>query len=139
MAIDSQNMIVTVDSEVISCVLETGDYSETRGTNSYSCMSSDEELISFGSITRASFDVTVPYDPDNAGGIAKLNSSFDDKVTYDYAVELDDKVTAVTGTGTKSTITMGVTGRTKVYEKDGIMQQTFTIQPTTSETITAAT
>lgn len=137
--IDSQNMIVKVDGELISCVLEMGDYSETRGSNSYTCMSSDEEFISFGSITRGSFDISVPYNPDNTAGIAKLNDSFDSKVKYSYSVELDDKVTPVTGTGTISTITMGVLGRTKIYEKDGIVQQTFTVQPTTGETITPAT
>lgn len=136
--IDTQGMKVTVDGQAISCVLEMGNYSETRATNSYQCMSSDEELISFGPISRASFDITVPYDATNLLGIAKLNSSFDDKVKYPFAVELNNAVTPLTGSGTISTITMGVSGRTKVYEKGGIMQQTFTIYPTSAEAITPA-
>lgn len=137
--IDVQGMKVKVDGAEISCVLEMGNYAETRATNSYQCMSQDEELISFGPISRNSFDITVPYDATNTNGIAKLNSSFDDKVKYSFAVELNNAVTPLTGNGTISTITMGVSGRTKVYEKGGIMQQTFTIYPTTAETITPAT
>lgn len=136
--IDTQGMKVSVGGEAIDCVLEMGDFSETRSTNSYQCMSKDEELVSFGPISRSSFDITVPYDATNLAGIQKLNSSFDDKVKYTYAVELNNAVTPVTGNGTISTITMGVSGRTKVYEKGGIMQQTFTVYPTSKETITPA-
>ena len=80
-------------AEQLTCFQTFGDLVETRASNEYKCIDSNDFQVSVGSITGSEIPVEFLFDSQDATGQAELRTMFDAKTRRILIVELNDEPT----------------------------------------------
>ncbi len=96
----TQGVTVTVDAIVlgvpagaptdVECILELGNLKQTRASEKFACMSSNNEFQSVGSITRDNLTLQAPYDDASVDGLGKLEDAFNDASLVAIEIEFNN-------------------------------------------------
>ncbi len=137
MALPIMTQLVTVEIDLapggtpegtpveLHCVLSMSNYTQTRATTDYSCMSSDETFTALGSITRDPLTFELLYSEENTDGQIKLQEAFANNTEIIAEIEFNNPLTPTTGTGTKLHGLFGVSKYDMSLEKDSAIGATF--------------
>jgi hypothetical protein len=135
--IDTQLVTVTVDEVVngtaagsptaVQCVLDLGNYKQSRAKKTYACMSSNESTVGLGSITRDPLTLGLLYNEDNTDGQKKLKDAFNNNSDVDIVIEFNN--TPGGGVhGTQISARMGVAEWDMAMPKDSKIELTFSLE-----------
>jgi hypothetical protein len=107
----TQNVTVAVDYNPtaapgpadLDCVLSLSELKQTRASEKYSCMSSNDEYIAVGSITRDPITLTSTYNEDGTDGQFILKDAFENNKPVSVKIEFDNSLgtngTTIEGNG----------------------------------------
>ena len=128
----TQNVTVTVDYNPtaapgpadLDCVLSLSELKRTRASEKYSCMSSNDEYIAVGSITRDPITLTSTYNEDGTDGQYILKDAFENSTSISVKIEFDNSL------GTNGTTIEGngyISSYSLVMEKDRLLEVSFEV------------
>jgi len=145
--VDTQLVKVTVDAVTagvpagspseVKCIIDLGNYKQTRAKKTYSCMSSNESTVGLGSITRDPLTLGLLYNEDNADGQDKIKTAFDNNTEIDVVIEFDNTPSGGAH-GTQISARMGVAEWDMAMPKDSKVELTFSLEFKGSATVTKA-
>ncbi len=140
LGIDTQLVTVTVDAAPlgvpsdapveIQCLLELGDYTQTRSTTDIACMTSNDSTTALGAITRDPLNFEMLYNEDDLDGQELLKAAFDNNESVMINIEFNNADTTAGETdaaGTMIDALMGVSVFTFAMPKDGKIGATFAL------------
>ncbi len=108
----------------VDCVLNLSNLKQTRATESYTCMSNNDEYISVGSVTRDNLTLGTMYGELATDGQELLKTSFETNALVDVLLEFDN-IPAAGTTGTQISGEAYVISYEITMEKDKAVEANF--------------
>lgn len=115
-------------AKLVGCIQDLGSLSVTRNVQSYGCLSSDEVVKSFGSITLGNFTISMLFDADDTAGQDDLIAMFDANERREFIIGLSDGTFSGTTSPTCFVFTGGVSSKEISITKDNAVMINATVE-----------